>query len=314
MRIIYLRQLVLCLVLATLPAHAQLVTQNPLDQLKEQLADVLAEAGFPFTTAQEGQVALLVEEQRQASESLFGDIMDFSDGIPEGAERDRALASIQWLHDAFRAKLPDYLTIDQRAAVEEFESQGGTLAATIDGAEEAGTEVNQIQQIRVTNNTFNVENGRSGSNGPQGDQRTEVIERGGSGAFHGNFVAEFEDDALNARNPTADNKPESRERTISGNISGPVIQDRLTASFSIDRPVRSSMGWSPHDERLAKKAPHTNHSRLLSRSIRVTHEGIDGSSHSQTRPQILLRATLRTGFCSAASGRLVSSGRTGLGH
>ncbi len=238
----YLRQLVLCLVLATLPAHAQLVTQNPLDQLKEQLSRVLAEAGVPFTPAQEGQVTLLVEEQRQASESLFGDIMDFSDGIPEGAERDRALASIQWIHDAFRAKLSDYLTIDQRAAVEEFESQGGTLAATIDGAEEAGTEVSQIQQIRVTNNTFNVENGRSGSNGPQGGQRTEVIERGGSGAFHGNFIAEFEDDALNARNPTADNKPESRERAISGNISGPVIQDRLTASFSIDNNRQENVG------------------------------------------------------------------------
>ena len=54
------------------------------------------------------------------SENLFGNIMDFSDGIPEGPERDRALASIQWIHDAFRAKLPDYLTIDQKAAVEEF--------------------------------------------------------------------------------------------------------------------------------------------------------------------------------------------------
>jgi hypothetical protein len=237
-----LRQLVLFLVLTALPANAQLITQNPLDQLKEQLADVLAEAGFPFTTAQEGQVALLVEEQRQASESLFGDIMDFSNGIPEGAERDRALASIQWIHDEFRSKLPDYLTNDQRAAVEEFESQGGKLAATIEGVEEAGTEVSQIQQIRVSNNTFNVENGRSGSNGPQGGQRTEVIERGGTGAYHGNFSAEFEDDALNARNPTADNKPESRERTISGNISGPVIRDRLTASFSIDNNRRENVG------------------------------------------------------------------------
>jgi len=238
----YLRQLVLLIVLTALPANAQLVTQNPLDQLKEQLAEVLAEASVPFTPEQEGQVALLVEEQRQASENLFGEIMDFSNGIPEGAERDRALASIQWIHDEFRSKLPDYLTIDQRAAVEEFESQGGTLAARIEGVEEAGTEVSQIQQIRVSNNTFNVENGRSGSSGPRGGQRTEVIERGGAGAYHGNFSAEFEDDALNARNPTADNKPESRERTISGNISGPVLRDRLTASFSVNNNRRENVG------------------------------------------------------------------------
>ena len=116
----YLRHLVLIFVLATLPAYPQLVTQNPLDELKEQLAKVLAEAGVPFTPEQEGQVALVLEEQRQASEGLFGEIMDFSNGIPENAERDRALASIQWIHDAFRAQLSDYLTADQRAAIEEF--------------------------------------------------------------------------------------------------------------------------------------------------------------------------------------------------
>ena len=232
----------LVLVLSTLPAYGQLVTQNPLDQLKEQLGEVLAEAGFPITSEQEGQVALLIEEQRRASEDLFGQIMDFRNGIPEGAERDRALASIQWIHDAFRAALPDYLTADQRAAIEEFESQGGTLAATIEGTEEAGTEVTQIQQIRLVNNPFNVQNGRSGSTGPRGGRRTEVIERGGSGAFHGNFRAEFEDDALNARDPTADNKPQSRERTINGNISGPVIRDRLTASFSINNSRRENVG------------------------------------------------------------------------
>ena len=232
----------LVLILSTLPAYGQLVTQNPLDQLKEQLAEVLAEAGFPITSEQEGQVALLIEEQRRASEDLFGQIMDFRNGIPEGAERDRALASIQWIHDAFRAALPDYLTADQRAAIEEFESQGGTLAATIEGTEEAGTEVTQIQQIRLVNNPFNVQNGRSGSTGPRGGQRTEVIERGGSGAFHGNFRAEFEDDALNARDPTANNKPQSRERTIDGNISGPVIRDRLTASFSINNNRRENVG------------------------------------------------------------------------
>ena len=59
----------------------------------------------------------------------------------------------------------------------------------------------RIQQIRVTNNAFNVETATAnGSRGlHEGGAKTEVIERGGVGAFHGNFAATFQDEALNAR-------------------------------------------------------------------------------------------------------------------
>src|SRR3972149_10778067 len=121
-------------VLVTLPLHGQLTAQNPLDELKDQVVQVLNDAGVPFTPEQERQLALLIEEQRQASEDLFGQIMDFRGGIPEGQERDRAIAGIQWIHDEFKRKLPAYLSEEQRAAWEKFESAGRQIAAKMERA------------------------------------------------------------------------------------------------------------------------------------------------------------------------------------
>ena len=101
--IVNLFRLCLVCVLWTTVALGHLVTQNPLDELRAQVGGVLADAEVPFTLEQEWQIALLLEEQRQSSESLFGEIMDFSSGIPEGDQRDRALAGIQWINDEFRA-------------------------------------------------------------------------------------------------------------------------------------------------------------------------------------------------------------------
>ena len=42
---------------------------------------------------------------------------------------------------------------------------------------------------------------------PNGGAKTEVIEHGGVGDFHGNFAATFQNQRLNARNPFASNKP-----------------------------------------------------------------------------------------------------------
>ena len=233
----------LCLINALLmpPALGQLVTQNPLDELRSQVAAVLADAGVPFTREQETQIALLLEEQRQSSESLFGETMDFSNGIPEGDQRDRAVAGIQWIHDAFRVALPDYLSANQRGALEAFESAGASIGAELAGGGRA--QADRIQEIRIVNNPLTAENSVGGGTGPGSlRQSTEVIERGGTGAFHGNVSAAFQDDALNARNPKAGNRPPYYERTISGNISGPLIRDRLTASFSLRDNRRENVG------------------------------------------------------------------------
>src|SRR5262245_46629426 len=189
-------------------ACAQFTTKNPLDELKDQVAKVLSDAAVPFTSEQEAQLTLLMEEERQASEDLFGVIMDFSAGPPQGEQRDKALAGIQWMHDEFKKKLPTFLTDKQREAWEKFESGGNTVGARIEGAGQGGARREQVQEIRIVNNPFNVENANASSRGPvSGIERTEVIQRGGVGAFHGNFMAMFQDESLNARNPFASNKP-----------------------------------------------------------------------------------------------------------
>ena len=234
---------VLLAVALTTAAYGQLTVTNPLDELRDQVGEVLADAGVPFTREQGRQLALLLEEQRQASEDLFGIIMDFSAGPPQGEDRDRALAGIQWMHDEFRRRLPEFLTPDQRAVWEEFESEGTVIGAEIEGAGVGGAQTERIQQIRIVNNSFNAETATSGSRGPGGGrERTEVIQRGGTGTYHGNFMAMFQDEALNARNPFADNKPPYYERTINGNFSGPLLRNRLTIDLTYNDNRRENVG------------------------------------------------------------------------
>ena len=234
---------VLLAVLLTTPTHGQFTVTNPLYEVRDQVAQVLADAELPFTPDQERQLALLLEDQRQASEDLFDVIMDFSAGPPQGEDLDRALAGIQWMYDEFRMRLPEFLTAEQRAVWEEFESDGSVIGAEIEGAGVGGAQTERIQQIRIVNNPFNSETARSGSRGPSGGgERTEVIQRGGTGAYHGNFMAMFQDEALNARNPFAANKPPYYERTINGNFSGPLLQNRLTIDLTYNDNRQENVG------------------------------------------------------------------------
>ena len=238
-----LLRLVLVCLLWNAFAHAQFTARNPLDELTDQLTEVLANANVSFTAEQAQELALFIEEQRQASEDLFGVIMDFSAGPPPGEQRDRALAGIQWMHDEFRKKLPDFLTAEQKAAWEAFESRGVAIGARIEGAGVGGAQADQVQQIRIVNNAFNAETARSSARGPiGGGERTEIIQRGGAGAFHGNFIAMFQDERLNARNPFAENKPPYHERTIIGNFSGPLLRDRLTISLTVNDNRAENVG------------------------------------------------------------------------
>ena len=280
------RFFLVCILIAT-SAYGQLSTKNPLDELKDQVAQVLVEAGVPFTEEQDTQMALLIEEQRQASEDLFGQIMDFRGGVPQGQELDRALAGIQWIHDEFRKRLPSYLSDEQRAVWEKFESGGTTIAASIEGAGAGSARTEQIQQIRINNNPFTTEDGgqnnfgggggvsfggnfafggggnnnnsgnfnnnnfnnNNNNNGGGGgnfnrsnNERTEIIQRGGTGAFHGNFAANFQDESLNARNPFAVNKPPYHQRNINGNFSGPLLRERLTITLNVNDNRQENVG------------------------------------------------------------------------
>jgi hypothetical protein len=107
----------------TSAAFGQLTARNPVDELKDQVTDALAGAKLPFTPDQEKQLTLLIEEERQAAENLFGVTWDFSNGPPQGEQRDQALAGIQWMYDELRKKLPTYMTDAQRAAWEAYQSR-----------------------------------------------------------------------------------------------------------------------------------------------------------------------------------------------
>src|SRR5947207_7654540 len=211
-------------------ALAQSTDRNPVDVLKERAAQALSAANVPLTPEQEKQLAIAIEDEHQAAENLFGTVWDFTNGPPQGEDQDRMLAGIQWMSDDFAKRLPSYMTDPQRAAWEKYQS--GIAPETQGERKEASK--TRIQQIRVTNNAFNVETGTStGAGGlTAGGAKTEVLERGGAGAWHGNFMSIFKDNALNARNPFVQNRPPFYERTINANISGPVIRNRLTLNFT----------------------------------------------------------------------------------
>src|SRR5438093_4391097 len=238
--------LVFVFVFLSSTVFGQLTEKNPVDELKDQVTQALTAANTPLTPEQEKELALLIEEERQAAENLFGVTWDFSNGPPQGDQRDQALAGIRWMYTELKGKIPSYLTDAQRAAWEKYQA-AGIAAERSTGSENAKAKPAseaRIQQIRVTNNAFNVETGKAnGGSGPQsGGAKTEVIERGGVGALHGNFASTFQDDKFNARNPYANNKPPYYERTINGNISGPVIHNRLSLNFTISDDKKENVG------------------------------------------------------------------------
>ena len=79
-------RLSLIFILFATAAFGQLTARNPVDELKDQVTRVLADSQVPLTPDQERQLALLIEEERQAAENLFGVTWDFSQGPPQGEQ------------------------------------------------------------------------------------------------------------------------------------------------------------------------------------------------------------------------------------
>ena len=205
-----------------------LLVQNPLVAIRDALASVLDEAALPFTEAQVQQIALVMDEQRRATEELFGQVFNFSGGPPQGAQRDRALAGIAWMTEAFLDDVERVLTSAQSAAWLQARQEGGVpervrLDADAPDAPAGGAGTSsQVAQIRINNNPYTVENRTFGN---------EIITRGGIGDFHGNTNFTFQNDHLNARNPFASNRPSYLQRNLDAGFNGPVIPRRLTISF-----------------------------------------------------------------------------------
>ena len=185
-------------VFLTTSAFGQLTARNPVDELKDQVTQVLTDAKVPFTPDQEKQLALLIEEERQAAENLFGVTWDFSNGPPQGEQRDQALAGIQWMYDELKKKLPAYMTDAQRAAWEKYELAARSPPLNLRNrpkVRRTAAAEGKIQQIRVTNNAFNVETATaSGARWPAigAAQERKSSSAAASGAFHGNFASTFQ--------------------------------------------------------------------------------------------------------------------------
>src|SRR5687768_15139404 len=89
---------------------------NPLAVLKAQVDQVLGEARLPFSEEQNRAIVLMMEDRRQASEDLFGDLFDFSGGPTQGQDADRLRSAIEWLRNEFLTRLRTFLTPEQLAA------------------------------------------------------------------------------------------------------------------------------------------------------------------------------------------------------
>ena len=228
-----------------------MVVQNPLDEIRDALSSTLEESGVPFSEAQVQAIALVMDVQRRASEELFGQVLDFSGGPPQGAQLDQALAGIAWMSEAFLSNLDDVLTPEQgeawmRARVAGTVPENARLHEEGEGDESGrggGGSSEQIAQIRINNNPYTTETlgavgGRrrgGGGDGRDGGGRNEVITRGGVGDFHGNVNFTYQNHHLNQQNAFADNKPPYTRRNIDAGFNGPLVANRLTVGFSVNR-------------------------------------------------------------------------------
>jgi hypothetical protein len=85
-----------------------------------------------------------------------------------------------------------------------------------------------IREIRINQNPFSAEYDRLGFG------RIEILTRPGSDKFRGQGFFNFNNDALNTRNPFAENKANSQRMFYGGNISGPVIKNKASFFLSLD--------------------------------------------------------------------------------
>ncbi len=239
-----LKSLVL-IVLLVMPFAAQdrpAIAQNPMAQLKNEVEGVLAEARRPFTDEQEQAIILMMEDRRRASEDLFGDLMDFRAGPTRGDDYDRLNSAIEWMRTEFLNRLQDYLSPEQLSVWSDYRERNlGPEDSASSGEREqfAQPQQSQTQYVRINNNAFTSEDSGyrfSTRNGAvEVSPETEVIQRGGSGAFHGNAQFSLKDAALNAGRRFGSNKPPYQERQLAIDIGGPVIPGRLTTNIAFNQ-------------------------------------------------------------------------------
>jgi hypothetical protein len=86
-----------------------------------------------------------------------------------------------------------------------------------------------IREIVINRNPFSAEYDRIGL------ARIEIFTKPGTGKLHGGADFNFSDDILNSRNPFADTRPSFQRRIFAGNLSGPLVPDKVSFFFSVNR-------------------------------------------------------------------------------
>ncbi len=190
-------------------------------------------------------------EIRAIEEQLFLAAMKFLNPAQRtgliGAAADAEIAELNTDLPEDEAELLEYLTdLRSPAGTEQGNSNsggginiggggGGGGGIIIDGFS-GGRMPNrdEIQEIRINENSFTAEQSS------QTRGRTEVITRGGIGGFNADATFNFGDESLDARNAFASGRPPYQQRAFVGNISGPVIRNRLTMTFSIRHDTSES--------------------------------------------------------------------------
>lgn len=85
-----------------------------------------------------------------------------------------------------------------------------------------------IREIRINQNPFSAEFDRLGFG------RVEILTKPGSDKFRGSANFNFNDEALNSRNPFAVNRAPSQTRNYGGNLSGPLKKGKSSLFFDIN--------------------------------------------------------------------------------
>jgi len=83
-----------------------------------------------------------------------------------------------------------------------------------------------IREIRINSNPFSAEYDRLGLG------RIEILTKPGTDRYRGQVSFNFNDDALNSRNPFVTTRPPHQSRQYSGNFGGPISKKK--ASFFVD--------------------------------------------------------------------------------
>ena len=87
----------------------------------------------------------------------------------------------------------------------------------------------QIREIRINTNPFTTEYSRAGFG------RIEIITKPGTGRMRGNFNFNLRNDALNSTQFNAPEKLPYSRQNFQGNVSGPLVHDKLTLTLFAQR-------------------------------------------------------------------------------